>query len=322
MTPPSRETSSSSSRCSLLTSSGGALNAGAGCGAGRPRDTALTRPGRSSSTAPAPSRLARRRRRASCGNREGRASCGSSGDQQAAKPTVRCSRCCASTAGRSVRWPTTGSSDLRPRPRNALPHQRRPDDRLDPPNGTRSGATNSQRRLRDRSEHRSVGSPMRWLPRRYGLVCSPSPAQEPSISGGSRAASARPRVSRTWAYGTATQLVSPDPPTELRFAAAGALPDGSAVVGPRVIHRLELAGSAVDTPASERRPGRVASLLVRQGLCGLLAVVGGDQGDALVWIGPVADLKFGGVPAGQGDVAVTEALHPLLGLACHLQVYA
>ena len=104
----------------------------------------------------------------------------------------------------------------------------------------------------------------------------------------------------------------PDPPTELRFATAGALPDASAVVGPRVIHRLELAGSAVDTPASERRPGRVASLLVRQGLCGLLAVVGGDQGDALVWIGPVADLKFGGVPAGQGDGVVAEVLHPLI----------
>ena len=54
-------------------------------------------------------------------------------------------------------------------------------------------------------------------------------------------------------------------------------------------------------------------LLVGEGLGGLLPVVDGDQGDALAGVGPVAELQLGGVPSGQGDGAVTEDLHALLG---------
>ena len=47
----------------------------------------------------------------------------------------------------------------------------------------------------------------------------------------------------------------------------------------------------------------------------------GDEGDALAGVGPVAELKLGGVPAGQGDGVVDELLCPLRGRAGHLQVH-
>src|SRR6516165_6808581 len=62
-------------------------------------------------------------------------------------------------------------------------------------------------------------------------------------------------------------------------------------------------------------------LLVGEGLGALLAVVGGDEGDALTGVGPVAELQLGGVAAGQGDGSMTEDLHALLSLPGHLQVH-
>ena len=68
--------------------------------------------------------------------------------------------------------------------------------------------------------------------------------------------------------------------------------------------------------------GLLAGLLVGEGLGGLLAVLGDDEGNTLAGAGPVAELELGRVPADEGDGVVAEDLDALLARASHLEVHA
>jgi hypothetical protein len=61
-------------------------------------------------------------------------------------------------------------------------------------------------------------------------------------------------------------------------------------------------------------------LLVRHRLRGLVPIVGWDERETLVRVGPVAELNLGGVPAGELEGGVAEVLEPLFGVAGRLDV--